>query len=1061
MPSHKTRSKEDTWTTRELERELKQTGERRRTKDRDEERKQERLTDEDRQKRSKHDDSAGSRHGRSRDVDEDVGDVHLNEEERERQREERRKRKEGKTSGKDKTKKELTFRAEADNKTMEFQDAIDESDPRHYRHEGRERRHHDKGSMDKERDRNHKNGDNDEKDRPPKHRNDNEDREKRRKSHDEDDLEARRRHKDDDREKRRRIPDEEDQDGGRHRHKEDDDHEKRRKTHDEDDLHERRRHKDDNDREQRKKAKGANDEDDRERRRMERRMEKEQMEEEERRRRHEEKKRRNEEDENGKRKGRDDRSDKHRDRKDKEKGSENEREKEEKREKEREERRKERDKGHHKGKDDNKQQNSKETEKRKEEEYQAEDADDYNYEEDFEEYQEDFEEDEDEDVEVIPNISRKKHDSEINDVLRAVNAENEKFFRESSRSPQVSSDYGSRKVKGNRDLESDEENQQAYQPQTNRHHTMINFVSAKQRAVNRKTASKTMQRGNDLLKMLELDFASFDMLDLPPVNEYDLYIRAFGSSDTRQAYVQTNDDNIDRDIQSEEIDVRQKWTQHPPEDFKGYGRGDGEKDVEDEEESLVKQHTEHDVGKLNTFLEKACQVIAMLLEEGKDEEEGAKGRSQTHINVSEGYTELELLNILKGRYVVYSYFSPVQTNLLLTVYSPDVQMSAENHVSKRGVICVWNTNEPNYPQKILVCSSQPRCACFSPVKPYLVFAGMTDGSIAMWDLREATSIHQPVVINGEVYSIRYPTYDTAGVLNEENHHSPIACILPIYTYTDSSKSDVVAAEESSSGLSFQLVTTEEISILHFWVVAEILPPDMSGSPNDFGLAPGGTVKLLKSSSLVLENPLKDNRHQSGLRSLDMSLMPSDPNHVYVGTDSGFVVHAIRFGKQTFPRVFTPVIESVVDVVSIDFSPFDQPCFLAGCSDGTFSLYHTKSEYPLNTWLTVTKGRSIQCVRWSRSRPCVFYVLDINSTLYVFDLLEGDGQPKYTETLSQDRVTSLEFTSDLRQDFGTHAKETQMTFSTVSGKTEIHTINKLLRQPEQLEMEFLQSYLQKF
>lgn len=38
-----------------------------------------------------------------------------------------------------------------------------------------------------------------------------------------------------------------------------------------------------------------------------------------------------------------------------------------------------------------------------------------------------------------------------------------------------------------------------------------------------------------------------------------------------QAYVQTNDDNVDRDIQTEEVDARQKWTQHPPEDFKGYG----------------------------------------------------------------------------------------------------------------------------------------------------------------------------------------------------------------------------------------------------------------------------------------------------------------------------------------------------------------------------------------------------------------------------------------------------------------------------------------------------------
>ena len=30
-----------------------------------------------------------------------------------------------------------------------------------------------------------------------------------------------------------------------------------------------------------------------------------------------------------------------------------------------------------------------------------------------------------------------------------------------------------------------------------------------------------------------------------------------------QAYVQTNDDNIEKDIQTEEVTNRDKWTQHP------------------------------------------------------------------------------------------------------------------------------------------------------------------------------------------------------------------------------------------------------------------------------------------------------------------------------------------------------------------------------------------------------------------------------------------------------------------------------------------------------------------
>lgn len=69
-------------------------------------------------------------------------------------------------------------------------------------------------------------------------------------------------------------------------------------------------------------------------------------------------------------------------------------------------------------------------------------------------------------------------------------------------------------------------------------------------------------------------------------------------------------------------------------------------------------------------------------------------------------------------------------------------------------------NIANVCSRILVCSSQPQCCCFSPVKPSLLFAGMVDGSVAMWDLREPSSIHQSVVMNEETYSLRYPTYDT-------------------------------------------------------------------------------------------------------------------------------------------------------------------------------------------------------------------------------------------------------------------------------------------------------------
>ena len=34
--------------------------------------------------------------------------------------------------------------------------------------------------------------------------------------------------------------------------------------------------------------------------------------------------------------------------------------------------------------------------------------------------------------------------------------------------------------------------------------------------------------------MIELDLVSHDMFDLPPLSEYELYVKKFGADDTRQ-----------------------------------------------------------------------------------------------------------------------------------------------------------------------------------------------------------------------------------------------------------------------------------------------------------------------------------------------------------------------------------------------------------------------------------------------------------------------------------------------------------------------------------------------
>lgn len=1041
MPSEKIRSKEDTWSTNELKKALNKDEIRKERERLRRERKEGRGEDineyEERERRHRRDDDDERRRHRG---DEDRkkhrdSKREKTEEEREAERRERRERKEGKSSSKtDDKRRDDDRRHHRDDDDRKERRHRDRDEERHRdrddrdREEERERRRREKEA---EREKRHRDKDEKHRDREGK----SEDR--RRRHRDEDDEEKQRRHRDEDGEDRRRRHKDEDGDDRRRRNREEDGDDRRRRHRDDEDK-KRRHRKDEDDRERRKDRPKEDEDDERERQRQERREKREPK-------------------EGGKSRHRDEDDEERRRRKEREREKDKEREQEKERERE-------------------KKKTTKSSSKQAKQAQEDENGYD-EYEDDFEDYEDDFEDEEDEastakgklsEFELHKSPRKGGHgldysDSEMDEVLKALDQENERLQQDSRQ--QLDSPREQKESSYNRYNNNYDDQDSDLEPTRPVTRGLINFSGARQRAMSRKAHSKTTKRAHDLLQMIELDVSSYDLFDLPPVKEYDLYIRSFGRTDTKQAYVQTNDDNIDRDIQTDEIDLRQKWTQHPPEDFMGCGRGDGEKDL-DEEES-AQQNKQQDLGRLNSFIQKAGQVISILLDEEKDQQRQEKADNRTNLALSEGYSQLTCLSILKGRCVEFAHFSPTQPNYLLTVYNKPAEASESNPVDRKGIICVWNTNEPSYPQRILACESQPVCCCFSPYKTTLVFAGMVDGSVCAWDLREPPALHKSVHYEDSDHLLRYPTYNTAGIGEVDNHHSPITTLTPVVSYTDSDSADHDSHEDSSGGLTFQLVSCEEMGILKFWVVAEISSPDMAGSEVDLGLSPGGRIKLVLSSSNKLRNPLREKTEvtkekQGYLRTFELQLSPGDLNHYYVGTEKGFVYHGLRFGSKAYPRMFTALNDAPVDIKTLDFSPFCHPCFLATTGDGDVHLFSTKTDTALVSWPARVWGTTgVRCAKWSPSRPCVFYVLDDNSRLYTFDLLEGDSMPAKIETLSQDvRVTCLAFTSDVRQ-AGQGGRNPQMLICMESGVTQIHTIAKEFREQQTLEDEFLPSYLARF
>ncbi|KFP93212.1 WD repeat-containing protein 60, partial [Haliaeetus albicilla] len=470
-----------------------------------------------------------------------------------------------------------------------------------------------------------------------------------------------------------------------------------------------------------------------------------------------------------------------------------------------------------------------------------------NYEDDFEDYEDDFDDDEDksgEERNAEENLTEIPFSriSEIEEIQRAISAENDRIC--TSLPKKIES-------------EKKEPIMERQYPSVRNSFCGIfmDFQMANQRQSSRSMASKQKKRSSELLPLIDLDFSvSFSLLDLPPVNEYDMYIRNFGKMNTKQAYVQCNEDNLERDIQTEEVETLEKWTQHPGESALVSGGPINSQNVSMNGALTPKIDSQ----KLANFLRSACQVIAVLLEEDQvAAQPGWKLRSrQTSLSISDSCFQLNTNQpFLHDRKICCLYVSQVQRQTLLSVHGLP-EKAGVGLLNRKSIICVWNIWQPSSPQKVLICDSEVICCCFSPNKTTLVFAGTIDGSLLVWDLREDSRMHPHMVISEIDWTFRVPTFSTDGILSSVNHTSPILGVEPVSTSLCADQNyrfSSLSYQEEMSSPPFQIASMDENGILNMWVVVELQKVDLAGSQTDLGLIPGGKVKLVHSSTMELNN----------------------------------------------------------------------------------------------------------------------------------------------------------------------------------------------------------------
>ncbi|XP_022431951.1 WD repeat-containing protein 60 isoform X2 [Delphinapterus leucas] len=539
----------------------------------------------------------------------------------------------------------------------------------------------------------------------------------------------------------------------------------------------------------------------------------------------------------------------------------------------------------------------------------------------------------------------------------------------------------------------------------------LDFATASRRQKSRTQALKQKTRSTKLLRLIDLDFSfTFSLLDLPPVNEYDMYIRNFGKRNTKQAYVQYNEDNVDRNVQTEEVETQEVWTQHPGEGALVSG-GSERSGPLDAAAVVPKVNTP----RLCSFLRAACQVIAVLLEEDRvaSEPTWTPRAQDCPLRFSDSSAQLNTsLPFLQNRRVSYLHASQVQRRMVVSVHGRPGKAFTPL-LDGRYVLCVWDIWQPSGPQKVLICESKVTCCCFSPFKAFLLFAGTVHGSVVVWDLREDARIHHYVKLSGCFWTFRTATFSTDGVLTSVNHRSPLQAIEPITGSVCKRQSCVLSpfsTQEEPAGLSFHVASLDESGVLNVWVVVELAKADTAGAVSDLGLLPGGRIKLVHSAAIQLSDSLSHKGYEfwGSTQTLSVKFLPSDSNRFVVGTDTGLISHGTRQDMRVSPRLFRPQQQGMrpVKVNVIDFSPFGEPIFLAGCSDGSIRLHQLTAEHPLLQWDESTHGRAVIGLQWSSTRPAVFLVQDDTSCVYIWDLLESDLGPVAKQPVYPDRLVAM-------------------------------------------------------
>ncbi|CAG9836971.1 unnamed protein product [Diabrotica balteata] len=494
----------------------------------------------------------------------------------------------------------------------------------------------------------------------------------------------------------------------------------------------------------------------------------------------------------------------------------------------------------------------------------------------------------------------------------------------------------------------------------------INFLDAKKKYERRKSIETKRKRGKEILSMIRLDSCNFTLFELAPV-PYETFIKNYGRGNTIQVFCQTGDDDVDEEVQTDDIGYRTKWTQEPSaftnfdqsipnfwEVYKSEFLGVGSDDIV----SRNTDKTTINENSLNRFILSAGELMLRIQEESVTNVNSSLQKDKNSSPFSDGYYKFNTSeDIFAGSEVSSVYFSCDISNRLVTV-----------HTKKRtSVVALWNVFNCNEAEVILRPYGIVSCCSLGVRHSELIFMGIDDGTILVWDIRRK-------IFSKSNVEISVPLFCTD--INS-GHLTKIVALHHL---------DMSSEENTYKNQANELCSLDEDGEIILWTVIK-KQLEENKSENNLEVV---LVKNTNISLKILHPNLPD------LQCTDFITSHQNTNYLFISTNYGFIIHHLVKGGRSNVRKFLPGSQSIAKCLGS--CPFSSEYFLAGYENGNINIYSRSSEKPLMT--LSDKDNSIQycpidLIQWSKNKPVVFYTKDAKNRINIWDLNESDMFPVFS------------------------------------------------------------------